>query len=50
MESNAKPSMSELKTDTIAQFHLTFRRMDCWLTTKLLRRRYEFILPGKIRR
>jgi len=27
---------------------LTFRRMDCRLTTKLLRRRYEFILPGKI--
>lgn len=27
---------------------LTFRRMDCWLTTKLLRKRYEFILPGKI--
>ena len=29
---------------------LAFRRMDRWLTTKLLRRRYEFILPGKIRR
>ena len=27
---------------------LAFRRMDCWLTTKLLRKRYEFILPGKI--
>ncbi len=29
---------------------LAFRRVDRWLTTKLLRRRYEFILPGKIRR
>ncbi len=29
---------------------LAFRRMDCWLTTRLLRRRYEFILPGKIKR
>ena len=27
---------------------LAFRRLDCWLATKLLRRRYEFILPGKI--
>ena len=26
------------------------RRLDCWLTTRLLRKRYEFILPGKIRR
>ncbi|MBW1864270.1 MAG: hypothetical protein JRI64_01235 [Deltaproteobacteria bacterium] len=29
---------------------LAFRRMDCRLTTKLLRKRYEFILPGKIAR
>lgn len=29
---------------------LSFRRIDRWLTTKLLRRRYEFILPGKIKR
>ena len=29
---------------------LSFRRIDRWLTTKILRRRYEFILPGKIRR
>jgi len=29
---------------------LAFRRMDRWLTTKLFRRRYEFILPGKIKR
>ena len=29
---------------------LAFRRMDCWLTTKLLRKRYEFILPGSIKR
>ena len=27
---------------------LAFRRMDRWLTTKLFRKRYEFILPGKI--
>ncbi|MCG6909119.1 MAG: DUF6206 family protein [Deltaproteobacteria bacterium] len=25
-----------------------FRRVDRWLTTKLMRKRYEFILPGKI--
>jgi len=29
---------------------LAFRRFDRWLTTKILRRRYEFILPGKIKR
>jgi len=29
---------------------LAFRRLDRWLTTKLFRRRYEFILPGKIKR
>lgn len=29
---------------------LAFRRIDRWLTTRILRRRYEFILPGKIRR
>lgn len=29
---------------------LAFRRVDCWLTTQLHRKRYEFILPGRIRR
>ncbi len=29
---------------------LAFRRIDRWLTTRILRRRYEFILPGKIKR
>jgi hypothetical protein len=29
---------------------LAFRRLDRWMITKLLRRRYEFILPGKIKR
>jgi len=29
---------------------LTFRRIDRWLTTRVFRRRYEFILPGKIKR
>ncbi|NHZ86197.1 MAG: hypothetical protein GWP19_09980 [Planctomycetia bacterium] len=29
---------------------LAFRRFDRWLTIKIFRRRYEFILPGKIRR
>ncbi len=29
---------------------LAFRRIDRWITTKILRRRYEFILPGKIKR
>ncbi len=34
----------------IWRLFLSFRRIDRWLTTQLLRRRYEFILPGKIRR
>jgi hypothetical protein len=29
---------------------LAFRRMDRWLSRYLLRRRYEFILPGPIKR
>lgn len=29
---------------------LAFRRLDRWLKTRLLRRRYEFILPGAIQR
>lgn len=29
---------------------LMFRKIDRWLQTKLLRKRYEFILPGKITR
>jgi len=29
---------------------LAFRRLDCWLKIKLFRKRYEFILPGKIKR
>ena len=29
---------------------LAFRRIDRWLKTRLLRRRYEFILPGRIQR
>ncbi|MEE4608324.1 MAG: DUF6206 family protein [Desulfobacteraceae bacterium] len=29
---------------------LAFRRIDRWLKTRLLHRRYEFILPGRIRR
>lgn len=29
---------------------LAFRRIDRWLTTKIFRKRYEFILPGKIAR
>jgi hypothetical protein len=29
---------------------LLFRRIDRWLTTQILRRRYEFILPGNIKR
>ena len=30
--------------------YLVFRRIDRWLTTQILRKRYEYILPGKIRR
>jgi len=29
---------------------LAFRRLDRWVKTRLLGRRYEFVLPGKIRR
>lgn len=29
---------------------LLFRRIDRWLTTQILRRRYEFVLPGNIKR
>ena len=29
---------------------LAFRRLDRWMTIRLRRRRYEFILPGRIRR
>ena len=34
----------------IWQVFLGFRRIDCWLKTKVQRGRYEFILPGKIKR
>jgi len=34
----------------IWSFYLSFRRIDRWLTTKIFRRRYEYILPGKIQR
>ena len=29
---------------------LTSRRLDRWIDTRLLRKRYEFLLPGKIKR
>ena len=29
---------------------LAFRRLDCWIKTKLFRKQYEFILPGRIER
>ncbi|MBU1339959.1 MAG: hypothetical protein KKD56_12980 [Acidobacteria bacterium] len=35
---------------TIWKVFLAFRRFDRWLKTKISRRRYEFILPGKIKR
>ncbi len=34
----------------IWQLFLGLRRLDRWFTTKVLRKRYEFILPGKIER
>lgn len=34
----------------IWSLYLSFRRVDRWLTTKIFRKRYEFILPGKIKR
>ena len=30
--------------------YLAFRRIDRWLTTRIFRRRYEYIIPGSIRR
>jgi hypothetical protein len=53
-------SMKPLTEAEVAQYYrqdkliwalfLAFRRLDRWFTTKLFRRRYEFILPGKIKR
>jgi len=34
----------------IWQLFLGLRRLDRWFTTKIFRKRYEFILPGKIKR
>jgi hypothetical protein len=34
----------------IWRLFLLFRRMDRWLTTRVFGKRYEFILPGKIKR
>jgi len=34
----------------IWQLFLGLRRLDRWITTKIFRKRYEFILPGKIKR
>jgi len=35
---------------TIWVVFLAFRRFDRWIKTKLMRKRYEFILPGKVKR
>lgn len=53
-------NMKPLTEDEVAKYYrqdkliwalfLAFRRLDRWFTTKLFRRRYEFILPGKIKR
>jgi hypothetical protein len=53
-------NMKALTESEVAQYYrqdkliwtlfLAFRRLDRWVTTKLFRRRYEFILPGKIKR
>jgi hypothetical protein len=34
----------------IWQLFLSFRRFDRWMTTRLFRKKYEFMLPGKINR
>ena len=34
----------------IWQLFLGLRRLDRWITTKIFRKRYDFILPGKIKR
>ncbi len=53
-------SMKPLTEEEVAKYYrqdkfiwtlyLAFRRLDRWFTTKLFRQRYEFILPGKIKR
>ena len=56
LTSDKKPiSVSEVQKyyredKLIWSIYLTFRRIDRWLTTRIFRRRYEFILPGKIKR
>ncbi len=54
-ESNESISLREIEKyyredKLIWALFLSFRRIDRWLTTRLLRRRYEFILPEKIKR
>ena len=39
-----------LEDKIIWSVFLSLRRFDRWVSTRLLRRRYEFILPGKIER
>ena len=56
LSDNLKPlTMEEVKKyyredKLIWTLFLAFRRIDRWLTIKLLRKRYEYILPGKIKR
>ena len=54
-ESNESISLKEVEKyyredKLIWALFLAFRRIDRWLTTKIFRKRYEFILPGKIKR
>ena len=56
LSDNLKPlTMEEVKKyyredKLIWTLFLAFRRIDRWLTIKLLRKRYEYVLPGKIKR
>jgi len=47
-EKDVKSYYSEDKI--IWALFLSFRKFDRWMTTKIFRKRYEFILPGKIKR
>jgi len=57
---NKPETMPPLTEDEINKYYkedkriwtlfLAFRKIDRWLTTKLFRKTYNFILPGKIKR
>ena len=60
INSHLSPHLKPLAAEEVKKYYredktiwvvfLAFRRLDRWIKTKLLRQRYEFILPGKIKR